>query len=505
MPKKTLFFRPDGQPRLLVQRVLFYPNKVVRKPFRRIVIRKNGLVRPLFRKWVASSYGSTDVGVDIAAEEAVIPKMAVLQSLVTLEENAAAWHHNKVPEVQLSSDEMLRFMLQAKEKGIILSLGHDNYTKIQGGVQLCIRREVQLAVQRGVKYLNLHPWQPYPRLAHLKDDPDPFVALVLDGSSLGACRMSHFTAAAREAAQQDIKFNVTMHQLLGHNTELVTELVKASQAKNVLFWLHDYFSLCPNQRLTRNNMAFCNAPDVSSNSCSLCIYGTERPSHMERMGALFEALCPTVVSPSEVTLETWSDRTNYTSGPKIILPHITLGWQPRLNQGSSKANGKIRVGFLGTAEPFKGWLEFERLSATPELAMQFEFFALTASKVSFNGTKVAVQVTEENPNAMAKAVEAQELDIVLHWPDCPETFALTAFEALEGGAYLVTNSASGNVAAAVQSLNRGVVLSDEGRLAEFFINGGARDLAQAARQNRAQNSVNRQHSALSLALFEDMN
>jgi len=104
---------------------------------------------------------------------------------------------------------------------------------------------------------------------------------------------------------------------------------------------------------------------------------------------------------------------------------------------------------------------------------------------------------------MADAVRTNGIDLVLHWPNWPETFALTAFEALEGGAFLITNEGSGNVAATVRQLDRGAVLTDEDALFDFFDNGDATALVQRARDMRASHSVTAKPSRLSLAVFEE--
>ena len=83
---------------------------------------------------------------------------------------------------------------------------------------------------------------------------------------------------------------------------------------------------------------------------------------------------------------------------------------------------------------------------------------------------------------MQDAVERLEIDAVLIWPLCRETFSFTAYEAVAGGAAVVTGPDSGNVAAFVQSSGHGRVLADEAALAALLDTGEIAELARARRR-----------------------
>lgn len=493
-----LFFRGDGRPRSLVRIVLFHPNRVPRKAFRRIAFKKNGSVRPAFHQWIAR----LSVSELTSAFDMAYSKLAVLEKLVPLEEQVKNRLHAKVPNQVLSPQELKDALNQVPGNWLILSIGHDDYTSIPGGVQVCIQREESLTKDRGGRYLNIYPWQPLPRLAHLQKDSDPYVVLVLDGAHIGVCRMSDLIETTRRSADLNTQVFVAIHHLLGHNPEQIAELAQTAEASEVVLWLHDYFSLCPGVRLQRNDLDFCGAPEVDSNACGLCVYGTERRSHLERMKHLFDVLMPTVLAPSQVTQDLWLKRATFRVSRTEVVPHVILDWTPRSVPEVRNDNDRIRVGFLGTATPHKGWPTFEKLTYSPALKDRFEFLALTTHKMNLCGRRVTVHVTPEQPNAMTDAVRAQEIDLVVHWPDWPETFALTAYEALEGGAFLVTNEGSGNVAATIQKLGRGKVLTDKDTLFDFFEGGGAETLAEQARADRASQTVFSQLSDMSLTVLK---
>ena len=279
--------------------------------------------------------------------------------------------------------------------------------------------------------------------------------------------MSVLIAAVETLTGSGLRMFMTIHQLLGHSPEQVAALGQLAHPGDAFLWLHDFFTLCPSVRLQRNDLEFCGAPGPASNACGICVYGPERLSHLYWIKHVFAVLTPTVVAPSRVTLEFWLGAATFRVAKSHVVPHLTLDWVPRGQPETPSDRDRIRVGFLGSAMRHKGWQVFEKMSYSPALSDRFDFIALTASKVSLRGKKISVNVSPEHPNAMADAVRQQEIDLVLHWPDWPETFALTAYEGLEGGAFVVTNQGSGNVAATVRQLDRGAVLENEEVLLAF--------------------------------------
>jgi hypothetical protein len=432
-----------------------------------------------------------------------------LQHLINLtpfEHSVAHWKLKATPKIQLTATDLLTLFSQSTRKQIFLSIGHDNYKVVPGGVQLCIQREQQLANANGILYLNIHPFQPLPRLAHLDEAPDPWMDLVLDGMDIGTIRMSELTTAVKSTSEAGSGVSCIIHQLLGHSPEHIADLVKSTGQSRVLFWLHDFFSLCVSHALQRNNLSFCGAPPQESNACSLCVYGDERQNHLARINWLFEELQIDLISPSEATLLFWEAHTKLKTHTQSVIPHISLQWKASTREKDAKRgkpHTRPRIGFLGNLAPHKGWPLFEQIASDSEFSQQFEFYALTAARSVPKGIHhIQVKASAEHPDAMANAVAANGLDLVLHWPSCHETFSLTTHEALIGGAYVVTNKISGNVAATINRLDKGVVLDSAVDLLQFLSDGSAASLSSAARASRSGFEVCVEHSQLSLSYFE---
>lgn len=434
-----------------------------------------------------------------------------LRNLDTLEEEARRWARKGQPKRLLGSGELSNLILKARRDGsreLLLSVGHDHYHKVSGGVQLCEHREEAISSTSGRIYLNLHPWSPLPKLAHLEEEDNPIVCLLMNGEDLGYCRMSDLLKSIAIVTPELHQTMVVIHQLLGHAPEHISKLIKATGQSECWLWLHDFLTICPSYTLQRNGVSFCGAPPLESNACSLCRYGEERKTHSARMSAFFDEIDVHVLSPSEVTAATWTARSGLSPASLTVLPHMTLKWAKRTTP-PPRAADKITIGFLGTPAPHKGWNVFERLVRTLEKTDEYRFLFLGTSTLPANGIDhIPVHVSAEDPDAMIEAVREEKIDLVLHWASWPETFSLSTFEAYAGGAYVLTNTISGNVAATVDKLKRGAVLKDEAELFAFFESDKVHSMLRAVREDRHRNEVRYQlsrmvHDAIDLSKAEE--
>ncbi|WP_156186923.1 hypothetical protein [Afipia felis] len=495
----TVFFRSDFEPRFLVRLLIFRRSRTPRRYFKKLVYKKNGNIRPAFRPWVTR----TPLHGLPVLDGAVVqhPHVEFLNRLLPLPEQVEAWKRSIAPTQVLAKEEVLRLLRPALHGWLILSVSHDNYTKVPGGVQICLLREERMARDAGGHYLNIHPAQPLPCLAPESDNGDTPVVLILDGNVLGSCSISDLVGAIGDMTRLDTKVSLIIHQLLGHNPEQIAQLGKYIDSKDIVVWLHDYFMICPSVRLQRNDLAFCGAPDVASNACGICVYGEERVHHLRRMKKFFATLAPTVISPSTFTQDLWVSRTSFRTTKILTVPHVSLAWEKRHDTLESNKAPRIRLAFLGTPARYKGWFVFDRLSRDPRFQDKFDFVVFTTSKIRSEARKVDVQISHEMTDAMARAIKAEQIDLVLHWPEWPETFALTAYEALEGGAWLITNESSGNVASTVERLKRGIILTDEDALTAFLSSDASHQMAEMARAERAAFTVTAAKSRLSLSVL----
>ncbi|WP_146036489.1 hypothetical protein [Pseudotabrizicola formosa] len=506
-----LMFHKAGKPRGWTRFVFFRKNGTARPLFYRVIHKKNGTIRPRWAYWATQPLDQpADQGLITAQDSRpeVQPLSAAEQTLRALrpfEQTVADWRKTtELPDL-LTPDEIYARLSELASSGLVLSLGHDNYRVIPGGVQLCIQQEEKAATARNLTYLHLHPWQPLPCLADISEGGRVPVTLLLNGEMLGTTRMESVTQAIERCVASGKNVDMVVHHLMGHAPEAVADLARAAQVRDLPFWLHDFFTLCPSYTLQRNGLAFCGAPEVTSNACGLCVYGVSRPQHLARMAAFFEALPITAIAPSDHTAAFWSSRSQLPVRRLTTVPHMVLTETARPRPQTAIATNHpkahpITVGYLGAMVDHKGWSVFVRMiHRFGGGGIRFVVLSDKAANVGEDASG-KVHVTSDSPDAMSRAVREAKIDVVLHWASWAETFSFTTYEAMLGGAWVLTNPLSGNVQASVLASGRGAVLEDEAALVAFFADGGLERLVAERRAYAEKTELQARTSAMTFDL-----
>ncbi|MEQ8379654.1 hypothetical protein [Parvibaculum sp.] len=368
----------------------------------------------------------------------------------------------------------------------VISIGHDDYRAHTGGVQLCIEIEENAFRDLGTVYVNLHPAEPLPVLADATERYRQLVVMIVDGERVGVARAEDIVEVVAELAARDVSFSTTVHALHGHTTEFVRDIVFASRSSDSLYWLHDYFSICPGYTLLRNDVSFCGAPRVESQACAVCVYGEARAEHVARMQKLFEDVSFKVVAPSALALDVWRSGSALRCQSEIVSAHCRLEMRKTADDEINIVdNAPVRVAFLGIPTMRKGWNFFEKLvreiRADSEAGSSFEFYYFGNECLNSGDiTEIPVDVSMQNIHAMVAAVTAARIDFVVLWSLWPETFSFTAHESLAAGAYILTGPDSGNIARLASGAGR--VFESENALLSFLRSGDAQRLAAERRE-----------------------
>ena len=431
---------------------------------------------------------------------------AALTNMVSLEEMVASWPSKPVPEKLLSACDLLSELSMASKngaKGLMISVSHDNYVEVPGGVQYCIQREQVTAKESGFAYLHLSPYQPRLILTAADRDSDMLVTVLLDGLTTGVARMSSVIECVQRISDDFSKVEVVVHHLMGHSPEQISELVWATGDGRCWMWAHDFFTLCPSYALQRNNVAFCGAPEISSNACHLCLYGKERRQHNDRILAFFDELAVHMVAPSKFAANFWSKKTDCTYASLNTCDHMKVEYRKHRREKPA-SDGPITIAYVGFPGAHKGWPVFEdivRKLSGKRPDIRFVYFGMSEVRVKGLET-VSTKVTTENPNAMIDALADEQVDFVLHWATCAETFSFSTHEAFAAGAYVLTNPGSGNVAAVVKRRGGGVVFDDESDLKAFFKDGRIEALAEEVRAKRSSRTARVTYSAMTFSVMD---
>ncbi len=383
---------------------------------------------------------------------------------------------------------------------IFLTVSHDDYTRSVGGVQLCLTLEQQSANARGITHVNLHPMNVCPTLSRDTTGDEDVVVVTCDGEAIGAAKMADVRDALAELRKQASRVDLSVHSLLSHSPEGVARIREAIRPERSFLWLHDFLSLCPSYTLLRNGINFCHAPKSGSPACRVCVFGEEREDHERRIKALFARVPFEVLAPSEFAAAFWRSKSDLPVAALHVNPHCRL--RPT-GERTSRQSGPVRVAFLGHPAAHKGWEAFVQLLREFEDDERYEFHHLGAGRRVDRRTRFTrVSVLDDGPTAMADALAERQIEVVLLWSIWPETFSFVAHEALCAGAAILTNEASGNIAQIVRDKRCGVVLKDEGALAEAFRSGAVQATARGFR-NVNKETYAQEFSEMTLALLDE--
>jgi len=412
-------------------------------------------------------------------------KRATLGSLESIDERVKSWSRVQPEDIKTAEQisEGFNRVLIAGSSALVVSLGHDDYKEVVGGVQLCIAEEQELLNAESINYLNISPAIPLPVLASASPDRHA-VKLILNGAFVGVIYFDVFLTVLKQLfAVNEWNKYLVIHALHGHTIEGVIALAGMLSPELSYYWLHDYFSICPGYNLLRNDVDYCHAPESSSPACGICVYGEARNVHLTELERLFREIEFDVISPSRIALDLWEEKTSLPYRGKKVITHREL-IPGSCGEGDVEVclDRPLRVAYLGYPITHKGWPVFEDLAVTYEDDDRYDFYHLGIDqKYNKSIDFYEVRTTRENPDLMTEVLRENEINVVVMTSIWPETFSLTTFETISAGCYVLTSVDSGNIAAMVQEKNCGMIYENEQALHAWFEDGSIVDHARSYR------------------------
>lgn len=395
-----------------------------------------------------------------------------LATLRSLADRAAAWKVGGTVAATKDADLLAGIVRAAigDARKAVISLSHDNYGEVVGGVQLCLREEQREYEAAGIPYINLHPVQPLATIVETKEAGSYKLRILRDGDLVATATAANVVEALAKGLESAESIDLIVHAMHGHAPEFVSKVAGIKNVRQRQYWVHDFLSLCPGYNLLRNDVVYCGAPAPGSQACGVCVYGANRAEHTARMGKLFDSATFEVVAPSESALAIWRASSSYPFGAASIRPHRSFVAAPqRLRRVGDDV---VRIAFLGYLTMLKGWNVFVGLLDRVFGADGYRFYAMgTENPKDERVSWVDVSLNGADNSGMVSAIAENEIDYVICWSLCPETFSFTAHEALSGGAMIITNPDSGNIAALVAERGCGLIFEREEDLFEHFVSG----------------------------------
>jgi hypothetical protein len=415
----------------------------------------------------------------------------VLDAAVPLHEQSASWAAVADKSVGMSSADLAAALATAQGgAGLVVSVSHDDFVTVFGGVQNVIADDQSVFEAAGWRYLHICPAAPLPVLAPYGSAETYRLRLRLGGKPVGTAPFPALAEVLAALCDRGTQFKFIFHHLKGHVPELLAALPAATHTPPMV-WVHDFFTLCPSFNLLRNDVKFCGAPPPGSAACEICVFGADRQDHLPRIRAFFDATRPIVLFPSAGARDLWLRQGGYSHIDTSVVPLAQLFMatndHPVTTPAASDDRAPLRVAHLGSSIRQKGWHVFEALAVKHAKDRRYQFYHLGIDGfLSRRYRYVPVRVTPKQRDAMVAAVVRHRIDVVIAWSIWPETFCFTVHEALAGGAFVVARQGAGNIWAAIQTNApaQGCGVADDADLFELFESGEIRTLVGQATRLR---------------------
>lgn len=349
-------------------------------------------------------------------------------------------------------------------KRFILAISHSDYLTNLGGTEKFIQAEEAMFKEEKISYIQIFPLKT-PNL-HLSNQ---YVGVNID--SIPAGYFSIFQLGYLLGLLQNNNLIDQMathiHHLLNFSFSAVEYLLNHCHAREIRFYLHDYYSICPQFNLLLNDKEYCRITKNSS-LCNRCCWGKEKASHDQLIQNLFKGREISFISPSENTKEIWGKNHPDLLDRIIIYPHQIIDTGTKIQDRPE--NNKIRIAFIGYQQSNKGWNVWKKL-VNGTNHNHFEFFHLGSAYKKINKVSlVPISFINDGHESMIKSLMEYNIDIAFLWSIWPETYSFTFFESLMAGCFVITNKNSGNIAAQVKKYSNGIAFDTEPDLFNFFQN-----------------------------------
>ena len=365
-----------------------------------------------------------------------------------------------VPKVQLF---MALLATCSRGKGLCISLSHDDYMLHTGGIQKFISNESVYTQASGYSYLHLTPSVSDIRI---RDEEGSFTFLVnctLDDVFIGSFTARELMDTFNELVikEPNALQVAVIHSLMGWGIESII-CIMSNTFLHRFFYVHDYFALCTEHRLLRNNILPCDAPPIGSTICNMCAHSDSRSRQLSDVNFLFSKLKPTLVYPSISAKKIFEKGFPNLDIKSIVVPHIdvnvetTTETETKINISSNRH--PICIAFCGQPVSHKGYHHYLQIFDNC-LSNDIEFYHLGTDDTNITGIKFIKTVMKDGKSQMQNNIKANKIDVVFIGSTWRETFNFVTYEAVQAGAVIIALNTAGNVCDFINTYNVGCVVS----------------------------------------------
>ncbi len=287
--------------------------------------------------------------------------------------------------------------------------------------------------------------------------------LTFDRKLIGVFSEKKISGIIRDLMARDKCQGVFVHHLKWSDLDELQRILSFS--KEIVFYVHDYYTCCLQTNLLKNDDSFCGNARLYDSKCSDCIYYAESLKMVERIKWFFGTFGKvTVIAPSETAAKLWEDAFPMYANNIMIEGHFRVCDGDKQGGREISTNGKLNVAFVGDGIHAKGadlWYNaVEGLSE--EIRDKYNFYHMGSHGPSDKGVFcVPIENALHGNDHMTQQLIQKQIDIAVLFSIAPETYSFTYFEALKARCFVITNRFSGNIAKMVAKNRNGIVIDPD--------------------------------------------
>lgn len=354
----------------------------------------------------------------------------------------------------------------------VLSISCNNYLLKNGGLPKYIEEQQNALRSLDIGYIQIAPIRKF-LVMDKKNVLHDLYTIVVNGDYQGIFTEKQVLDLLQMKQREEEKLiGIFIHHCRGINLNFLDFLLQWIPEIPVFFYIHDYYSICPNFLMLKNDIIFCGKEKRTEEKCHDCSYYTSGIKENNSVGMFLEKYCNRIipVSPSNIAKEIWLNTYNQYRDKIKVVPHLI--WNDYYKENMHFSTEKIKIAYVGSARGHKGWNVWKNLYEIfdkNQNAYELYTFGQNTPKC-VNTTQVKVSVTINEKEAMQAWLRKLNIDCVILWSNWPETYSYTYFESYAANTFILTCEDSGNIAYMVKKVGNGLVFKDEKQLQELIAN-----------------------------------
>jgi len=362
----------------------------------------------------------------------------------------------------------------------VLSFGFANYLHGRGGVDKVIAEHQELLNQNDISYIFISKYQKIIGNHSLFSN---LFSVVIDGKFI--CFADEIKIYEFLNLLSDKKYELVgafIHHFIDVDLDFVQKLLNCMRC-SIFFYVHDFYSVCIQYNLLKNDEKYCGAEECCEKKCFDCQYFRTNLLYKKNFDHFFQKYYDRlqIIAPSKCAGEIWIKSHQQFVNKLSIIWHQKIVLSDNIHR-KNEVNKPIKVAFIGSKVKVKGWKTCKNLFNRIKDDTRYELIYCGSYDIEEKYIKkINVHVKSGNLGAMTNSLQQEKVDCVILWSIWPETYAYTYFEAWASDCFIITSESSGNIASSVKQNKNGIVLKNEKDLDEIFLNGKIFDLINTYR------------------------